>query len=125
MEKNKDIIYFNKIRLGVSELGGYGVFATDNIKKDELIEIGVMALLNNVDGHENPLLYNWSEDNKGWAIGTGYLHYYNHSETPNIKKNGDLKNNRIEVYALRDIKCGEELRGYYRSKKWRKCFQSF
>ena len=44
---------------------------------------------------------------------------------PNIQKAGNLKNNTAEVIALKDISKGEELRGTYYSKKWRKCFQDF
>jgi SET domain-containing protein len=84
-----------------------------------------MAKLVNVDGHENPHLHTWSDDKKTWAIGSGCFSYYNHSDEPNIKKVGDLKNDTMKIIALRDIKKGEELRNSYMSKSWRKCFKDF
>ena len=119
------IVYIGDIEIRKSKLGGYGVFANKHIKEGDLIESGIMSVLNNVEGHENPMLFTWSEDKTKWAIGTGLLHYYNHNETPNIKKKGDLINNTLKIYALRDIDIDEELLGSYYSKKWRECFKSF
>ena len=119
------LVHIGNIEIKESKLGGYGVFSTQPIKKGELIEQGLMCILNNVNGDENPMLFTWSDDKTKWAIGTGLLHYYNHSDTPNITKKGDLINNTLQIYALRDINIGEELLGSYYSKKWRKCFQSF
>lgn len=104
---------------------GFGVFAKKNIKEGDVIENGLMTILKNCDGNENPSLYTWSDDRKTWAYGSGLLPYYNHSEKPNIKKVGNLLNNTIKVVALRDIMEGEELRNTYMSKKWRRCFQDF
>ena len=114
-----------KVYLDKSVLEGYGVFAKEDINKGELVEKGIMSVLNNVDGHENPMLFTWSDDKTKWAIGTGLLHYYNHSDNPNIKKIGDLEGNTMTIIALKDIKKGDELLGTYFSKKWRKCFLAF
>tara|TARA_R110000744_G_scaffold165462_2_gene282586 strand:- start:178 stop:537 length:360 start_codon:yes stop_codon:yes gene_type:complete len=119
------MIFIGDIELSNSNLGGLGVFATQDIKKDTIIETGIMSVLTNVDGNENPMLFTWSDDRTKWAIGSGYLHFYNHSDNPNIKKDGDLKNNKMIIYAIKDIKKGEELVGTYYSKKWRKCFSTF
>jgi len=125
MDKLDTLVYIGDIEIKNSKLGGYGVFAKQTIKKGTLIESGIMSVLNNVNGSENPMLFTWSDDKTKWAIGTGLLHYYNHSDNPNIKKKGDLINNTLKIYALRDIDVGEELLGSYYSKKWRECFQSF
>tara|TARA_R110000796_G_scaffold236536_2_gene356008 strand:+ start:531 stop:899 length:369 start_codon:yes stop_codon:yes gene_type:complete len=116
----------NQVYLDDSQFGK-GVFAKRNFLKGEIIETGIMTIINNVDGNENPHLFTWSEDRKTWAAGSGFLPFYNHSseEDANIKKDGDLQNNTMVVYALRDIKKNDELRSPYYSKKWRKCFQSF
>ena len=102
---------------------GYGAFAAVDCKKGEIIETGVMMRLKNVDGNENPHLFTWSDDRTVWAAGSGCLPFYNHSETPNVKKNGDLPNDTMTIVALRDIKAGEELMSAYFSRKWRTCFQ--
>lgn len=104
---------------------GWGVFTKNPIKNGELIERCIMSVLKNVDGNENPHLFTWSDDKKTWAAGTGLLPFYNHSDTPNIIKKADFPNNILEVYALRDIDAGEELRNTYYSKQWRTCFQTF
>jgi SET domain-containing protein len=104
---------------------GYGVFAKVAIKKDEVVEIGLMTRIKNVDGNENPHLFTWSDDRKVWASGSGHLPFYNYSDEPNCIKKGDLPNDKLKVLAIRDISVGEELTSTYYSKKWRKCFQSF
>tara|TARA_R110000851_G_scaffold141132_1_gene278754 strand:- start:184 stop:549 length:366 start_codon:yes stop_codon:yes gene_type:complete len=121
------MIFIGDIELGYSKLGGLGVFATKDIKNGALIEQGIMTVLTNVDGHENPMLFTWSDDRTKWAIGTGYLHFYNHDnlQYTNIKKVGDLKNNKLYVYATKNIRKGDELKSVYFSKEWRKCFSNF
>ena len=104
---------------------GIGVFAKVDIKKGEIVEVGLMTPLVNVDGNENPHLHTWSDDRKTWACSSGCLAFYNHSDNPDANKVGDLKNNTIVVYALRDIKADEEIRTKYMSKQWRQCFQDF
>jgi len=104
---------------------GWGVYTLHNIPKGVLIERAIMYRIKNVDGNENPHLFTWSDDRQTWAGGTGLTPFYNHSETPNIKKVGDLDNDVLKIYASRDIKAGEELVGKYFSKDWRKCFKNF
>jgi len=115
----------SKVYIDKSSLGGIGVFAKQDLKKDEVVEVGIMTVLKNVDGNKNPHLFTWSDDRKSWAAGSGCLPFYNHFYIPNIKKVGDLVNNTMIIYASRDIKKGEELGNYYYSKKWRTCFQIF
>ena len=113
-----DKVYVDKSKFG------FGVFASLNIKKGEVVEKGIMVRLNNVDGNENPHLFTWSDDRKTWALGSGCLPFYNHTDNdPNVKKIGDLKNDTMVVVALRDIEKGEELLSTYYSAKWRKCFK--
>jgi SET domain-containing protein len=113
----------SKVYIDDSEYG-LGVFCKEDVKKGEILENGIMTILNNVDGHDNPHLFTWSEDKKTWATASGCLSFYNHSDNPNIKKVGDLKNNTIKVVALDNIKKNTELRNCYLSKKWRKCFKN-
>lgn len=104
---------------------GYGVFAKKDFKSGDMIEKGIMYRLVNVDGNENPHLFTWSDDKKTWAGGSGCLPFYNHSDTPNIVKKGDLVNDLMIIYAITDIKQHDELCNSYMSKKWRKCFKDF
>tara|TARA_Y100001963_G_scaffold153195_1_gene239508 strand:+ start:2329 stop:2700 length:372 start_codon:yes stop_codon:yes gene_type:complete len=118
----KRYIDCHKVYVGKS-IYGLGVFAESDFKEGEVIETGIMYRLNNVDGNENPHLFTWSDDKKTWAGGSGCLPFYNHSENPNIKKVGDLPNDKMKIVALRDIRKGEELVSKYFSKKWRTCFK--
>ena len=115
----------NKIHIDKSGTRGLGVFAKVPFKKGDIIERAIMMPLVNVDGNINPHLHTWSDDRKIWATGTGYVAFYNHSENPNIIKDGDIINNTMKVIAKKDIKAGEELCSYYMSKPWRYCFQGF
>ena len=103
---------------------GLGVFADVDLEEGEVVEVGVMYRLNNVDGNENPHLFTWSDDRKTWAGGSGCLPFYNHSDEPNIKKIGDLPNDNMEIIALRNINKGEELLSKYFSSEWSSCFKN-
>lgn len=118
------LVNCSKVYIDKSKFG-YGVFAKQDLKAGEIIETGLMYRLVNVDGNENPHLFTWSDDRKTWAAGSGCLPYYNHtSGEPNMKKVGDLVNDKMVVVALRDIKTGEELVSQYYSASWRKCFNN-
>ena len=120
-----EVFNCDKVYLDKDNYGGYGVFAKDDIKKGDIVEVGLMIRLVNVDGNENPHLFTWSDDRKVWATGSGLLMYYNHSDNPNIKKVGDLENDSMKIIALKDVSKGSELCNTYMSKKWRKCFLEF
>tara|TARA_R110002074_G_scaffold74132_3_gene169801 strand:- start:446 stop:808 length:363 start_codon:yes stop_codon:yes gene_type:complete len=119
-----NLINCDKVEVKKGELG-LSVFAREDIKAGVTIETGLMIPLKNVSGEDNPHLHTWSDDRETWACSSGVLAYYNHSETPNAKKYGDLKENTIKVVALSDIKAGDEIRTKYMSKSWRKCFSTF
>ena len=115
----------SKVYIDKSSLGCLGVFANKDIEVGEVIEVGIMNIIYNVDGNENTHLFTWSNDRNVWATGSGLLPFYNHFYIPNIKKVGDLINNTMKIIALKNIKKGEELGNSYHSKSWRKCFQNF
>ena len=120
-----DLFNCNNVYLDKDTYGGYGVFAKTNMVEGDIVESGLMLRLKNVDGNENPHLFTWSDDRKVWAIGSGLLSYYNHSDNPNIKKVSDLEKDTMQIIALKDIAKGDELQGTYMSKQWRKCFLDF
>lgn len=119
-----DYVNCSLIEVKQSEFG-WGCFARQNFKKGQIIERCLMTPLIGLQNAENyPHLHTWSDDRKLFALASGCLHFYNHSEKPNVKKVGNLKENTLYVIALRDINKGEELRSTYMSAKWRKCFQN-
>ena len=103
---------------------GLGAFARCNFIKDEVIETGVAKVLTNCDGHENPLVFTWSDEipNTTWAMVSGCAMFYNASNTPNTILIRDFVNNTFSIIATKPIKTGEELFHTYKSLKWRKCF---
>jgi hypothetical protein len=118
-----DYVNCSLIEVKESEFG-YGCFARENFEKGQIIERCLMTpLVGLQNGEDFPHLHTWSDDRKLWALASGCLHFYNHSDDPNVKKVGNLKENTLYVIALRDIEKGEELRSRYMSAKWRKCFQ--
>ena len=111
----------------------YGAFATCDIKAGELIEKGLMKRLSDnqnkcFDGMKNPYVFTWSDDqpNYTWAYPSGCLTFYNtglENET-NTKLIRHFDEDKYEVYAVKDIKAGEELTHTYKSLKWRTVFTS-
>ena len=101
---------------------GLGAFANQSIKRDDLIERGVVRRID-IDGHKSPYLFTWSEDKTVWAFGSGCSTFYNTSLDPNTRFERNYIADTFEIYAQRDIKVGEELTHKYKSLEWRECFQ--
>lgn len=101
--------------------GGLGAFASEKIKEGDLIEKGVVRVID-FDGNQNPYVFTWSEDKTKWAFASGCATFYNTSLTPNTKMVRDFDNNTFSIYALKDIDIDEELTHIYKSLKWRTCF---
>ena len=101
---------------------GLGAFANQNIKRDDLIEKGVVRRIDS-DGHKSPYLFSWSEDRTVWAFASGCATFYNTSLDPNTRFVRNYIADTFEIYAQIDIKVGEELTHKYKSLEWRECFQ--
>ena len=101
---------------------GLGAFANQNIKRGDLIEKGIVRRIDS-DGHKSPYLFTWSEDRTVWAFASGCATFYNTSLDPNTRFVRNYITDTFEIYAIRDIKVGEELTHKYKSLEWRECFQ--
>ena len=101
---------------------GDGAFAKYDIKQGETVESGIVRIVD-VDGHNSPYVFTWSEDGTKWAIGSGCSTFYNTSNTPNTKFIRYFEDMKFEIIATRNIQKGEELTHRYKSISWRKCFQ--
>lgn len=104
-----------------------GAFAAVDIKKDELIEAGVVRRLpDGFDGNSCPYIFTWSTErpNKTWAMASGCAPYYNTCKegTSNTRMVRDFEKDDFEIFANEDIKAGDELLHTYISLKWRTCF---
>ena len=53
--------------------------AATHIQKGEVVEKGIVRVLTNVDGNENPYVFTWSDNipNTTSAIGSGASTFYN------------------------------------------------
>jgi SET domain-containing protein len=89
---------------------GLGVFALEPLKKGDFIMeyIGKKVTSKYADEHPNRYLF---EINSKWTIDGSPRYnkarYFNHACKPNCEV--DIKKGRILIFALRNIKAGEEL----------------
>ncbi len=117
----------SRVAVYPDEYGGAGAFAACDIAKGELVEKGIVRVLTNCDGNENPYVFTWSNEipNTTWATGSGCSTYYNTADEAksNTHMERDFANNSFVITASRDIKKGEELLHVYKSKSWRACFK--
>ncbi|KRE55829.1 SET domain-containing protein [Paenibacillus sp. Soil750] len=95
-----------------TEKYGRGIFATENIKKGDLIESAPIIVVTKKEWEEmresilKNYVYRWGEDK---AIALGYGGLYNHSFTPNARYISNINNLTIDFSAYKDIKAGEEI----------------
>ena len=102
-------IYINKSSIPNS---GKGVFAGKNFKKNEIIEIAPILILeftDFVDTKWNLLFeyYFWMDDFVALALGFGSL--YNHSKDPNCEYKLNRKEQTITFTSTKDILKDEEI----------------
>ena len=104
---------------------GLGAFAKGAFDTNDIIETGVAKVLTNCNGHENPVVFTWSDKipNTTWAVTSGCAMFYNASNTPNTEMIRDFTRNTFTIRAIRPIQAGEELFHTYKSLRWRRCFQ--
>ena len=94
---------------------GKGVFTSEDIPKDSLLEICPIILIPPEDMPliEKTVIYNyfftWGEDDKSGAIALGFGSIYNHSTTPNAYYLVDYDEGTVLVYANKDILAGDEI----------------
>ena len=91
---------------------GLGVFAEEDIKKGALIEKAPLLLMSmkEFDLIKRTKLYYYFFEytNNHFAITLGYGSLYNHSYTPNARYYYNY-NKELEIYAIKNIKKGEEI----------------
>ena len=94
---------------------GRGVFTTENIPANTIIEIAPVIVLDagGREKLEQTLLYDyifeWGEDGKMCAVALGYISMYNHSNSPNCSYDMDFEHQTISITTLEDIAAGAEL----------------
>lgn len=94
---------------------GRGVFATEKIKADTVIEISPVLVFpaKEVGDAEKTLLFNyffeWGNNLKKRALGLGYISMYNHSYSANCEYEMDYDDAIMRIKTIKDISVGEEL----------------
>jgi hypothetical protein len=127
-ELKPTLIQPTKIVCEMSSLGGYGVFAADNILKDEIVEEAPFAILpyrtkDLVHDELKQLCYTLpcscetcKHRGKTFIISSGYINLYNSSDGEDsslVEFNYQTHKRLIIVTAKKDIKKGEEILHWY------------
>jgi hypothetical protein len=109
--------------------GGFGVFATQDIKAGDFVESGVMGRIHGLDGDKCPYVFTYNPDGKRysgnqniWGTGCGNAMFYNSDYPANVRMYRFYEHFRYLIVAKEDIKEGEEVMHLYASSSWRKCF---
>ena len=98
-----------------SELRGRGVFASEKIPAETIIEISPVLVMSAKDRKqvEKTMLFDyifeWGIGEKQACIALGYLSLYNHAYNANCNYEMDYDHNLITIKTVRAIKKGEEL----------------
>jgi len=104
-----------KIELRESKIHGIGVFASQKIFKDEIIEECPYLSFPQKKEEKLPFFNNYTFSfPKGgeWekhVMVMGYGSYYNHSTKPSVDWKTDQNKNTFVFYSVRDIEKDEEL----------------
>lgn len=98
-----------------SSIHGRGVFSSEDLGKDNLLEICPVIVLPEEEVltiHSTILhdyYYYWGEEEKEACIVLGFGSIYNHSSTPNAICVPDYENLSFSYFTLKDIPAGEEI----------------
>ena len=94
---------------------GRGVFTAVDLKKGDMIEVCQvielppceLPIIHKTTLHDYYFL--WGEHHDRCAIALGFGSLYNHSDHSNASFLLDLVNDTLDLFAVRDIKMGEEI----------------
>ena len=94
---------------------GLGVFTTNEIAANTLIEISPVIVLSKKDTalihktHLHDYYFLWGNKQKQSAIALGYISIYNHSKKANCFHDCNFENNTISIFSKENIKANTEL----------------
>lgn len=103
------------IYIAPSDKGGRGVFTSEDIPVDTVIEVSPVLVLSAEErkAAETTALFNyifeWGDAGDGAAVAWGYVSMYNHYAPANCHYTMDADFETITITTVRDIKAGEEL----------------
>lgn len=136
MEENTkpNLDFERKMKMDHSPIHGRGIFATEDIKEQELIEICPTVVLHHrMNYHNDPVIKDYcftqvcpceecKKHGGHYIMVLGYGQIYNHHDDNNAKISFNLKNSLALIIANKDIKKGEEIfisygENYFKSRK--------
>lgn len=103
-----------KTEIQSDPIKGRGVYATEKILRDEIIEICELIIvdLDDVSGALEGYVYQYSKSKAAIALGNGSL--YNHAKNCNADFYYDSKKRYLYIRAKKTIKSGQEITINYR-----------
>jgi SET domain-containing protein len=105
------------VEIKESPKGGLGVYSNRDYNKGDIIELcpGIINKYTEIKGKIKDYVFKYDDDNS--FIAFGYCSMYNHSDDPNAVWKV-LNERELKVYAIKDIKSGEEILISYGDKYW-------
>ncbi|NCT93753.1 MAG: SET domain-containing protein [Chitinophagaceae bacterium] len=103
------------LTIAPSEERGRGVFTTESLATDTVIEISPVLVLAPEDRArvEQTVLFNyifeWGADLKSACVALGYLSVYNHSYQANCIYEMDFEQELMQIRTVKPVAAGEEL----------------
>lgn len=103
------------LSIAISSNKGKGVFASEKIKANTIIEISPVIIfpVKEVYNIEKTLLFDylfeWGKKRKKRALGLGYISIYNHSYSANCDYEMDIEFKMMTIKTVKNIEKGEEL----------------
>jgi|SRR5579871_437370 len=98
-----------------TEKKGRGVFTSEDIPKNTIVEISPVIILG-MDDRElldktllHDYIFEWGDDKKQCCVALGYVSLYNHSYQSNCEYVMDFDEGLISIKTVHFIKKGEEL----------------
>ncbi len=109
------MLHIPSIYIAESEGRGRGVFTSEAIAEEDIIEICPLIIVpkEQIPFLDKTILYDYyfllPDDSEKACFPLGYGMLYNHHPKPNAEVVFDLENNFIQIHCIQDIEAGEEI----------------
>lgn len=103
------------LRVELSDQKGRGVFTTEPIEADTIIEISPVIVMSSEDRLHldktllHDYIFEWGPDKSQCCMALGLIPIYNHSYTSNSDYYMDFEEQMMVIKTVRDIAAGEEI----------------
>jgi hypothetical protein len=109
------MLHIPSIYIAESEERGRGVFTSESIDNEDIIEICPLIFIpkEQLPFLDKTIIYDYyflmPDDSENACLPLGYGMLYNHSAEPNAEVVFDLDNNYIQIHCIQAIAAGEEI----------------